>query len=210
MPKPAHSHSQSSLQSVRAVVRYLRRYPVAGVAFGAPSTCKQCTPQITAICGGAVLFSCWHPQLRFSPTNSMCVRETTVRIGYDQSASLAHRRWLSAGRDPATQHGWGTRRNCPGGVPMPPEERTCGEAMIQTCAQRHSQRLVRQSNIRRQQPRRRSKTTNVPKCRMRCSGDGNLQTKLSRRCGGATYLSRRPSDRSSRWAQPKSPPQSPT
>ena len=53
MPEPAHSHSQSSLQSVRAVGRYLRRYPVAGVAFGAPSTCKQYTPQITAICGGA-------------------------------------------------------------------------------------------------------------------------------------------------------------
>ena len=38
---------------------------------------------------------------------------------------------------------------------------------------------------------------------------GNLQTKLSRRCGGASCLSRRPSDRSSRWAQPNSPPQSP-
>ena len=28
--------------------RHLRRYPVAGVAFGAPSTCKQHTPQTTA------------------------------------------------------------------------------------------------------------------------------------------------------------------
>ena len=28
--------------------RYLGRYPVAGVAFEAPGTCKQCTPQTTA------------------------------------------------------------------------------------------------------------------------------------------------------------------
>ena len=53
MPKPAYNHSQRSLQSMWAVVRYLSRYPVAGVAFGAPGTCKQCTPQTTAISGGA-------------------------------------------------------------------------------------------------------------------------------------------------------------
>ena len=53
MPKPAHSHPQSSLQSVWDVGRYLSRYPVAGVAFEAPGTCKQCTPQITVTCGGA-------------------------------------------------------------------------------------------------------------------------------------------------------------
>ena len=55
MPKPAHSHPQSSLQSVWDVGRYLSRYPVAGVAFKAPGTCKQCTPQITVICGGATV-----------------------------------------------------------------------------------------------------------------------------------------------------------
>ena len=53
VPEPAHSHSQSSLQPVWAVGRYLSRYPVAGVAFGAPGTCKQHTPQTTAICDGA-------------------------------------------------------------------------------------------------------------------------------------------------------------
>ena len=53
MPKPAHSHSQRSLQSMWAVGRYLSRCPVAGVAFGAPGTCKQCTPQIAVIFGGA-------------------------------------------------------------------------------------------------------------------------------------------------------------
>ena len=52
MPKPAHSHAQRSLQSVCAVGRHLRRYPVGGVACSAPGTCKQLTPQITAICGG--------------------------------------------------------------------------------------------------------------------------------------------------------------
>ena len=36
-----------------AVGRYLSRYLVAGVAFGAPGTCKQYTPQTTAICDGA-------------------------------------------------------------------------------------------------------------------------------------------------------------
>ena len=64
--------------------RYLRRYPVAGVAFEAPNTCKQHTPHITAICGGAVLFSCWQPQLISSPTNSMGISTTTVRSGSDQ------------------------------------------------------------------------------------------------------------------------------
>ena len=53
MPKPAHSHDQMSLQSVWDMGRYLSRYPVAGVACEAPGTCKQCTPQITAICDGA-------------------------------------------------------------------------------------------------------------------------------------------------------------
>ena len=51
--EPAPSHSQRSLQSVWAVGRYLSWYPVAGVAFGAPSTCTQCTPQVTVISGGA-------------------------------------------------------------------------------------------------------------------------------------------------------------
>ena len=37
-----------------------------------------------------------------------------------------------------------------------------------------------------------------------CGGQ-NLQTKLSRRCGGALHLFRRPSDRSSGWAHPTSP-----
>jgi hypothetical protein len=51
--KPAHSHARMSLQSVWDVRRYLSRSPVAGVACEAPGTCKQCTPQITAICDGA-------------------------------------------------------------------------------------------------------------------------------------------------------------
>ena len=53
MAEPAPSHSQRSRQSVWAVGRYLSWYPVAGVAFGAAGTCKQCTPQVTVICGGA-------------------------------------------------------------------------------------------------------------------------------------------------------------
>ena len=36
-----------------AAGRYLSWYPVAGVAFGAPGTCEQCTPQVIVICGGA-------------------------------------------------------------------------------------------------------------------------------------------------------------
>ena len=53
MPEPAASHSQRSLQSVWAVGRYLSRYLVAGVAFEAVGTCKQCTHQATVISGGA-------------------------------------------------------------------------------------------------------------------------------------------------------------
>ena len=53
MAEPAPSHSQRSRQSVWAVRGYMSWYPVAGVAFGAVGACKQCTPQVTAISGGA-------------------------------------------------------------------------------------------------------------------------------------------------------------
>ena len=52
VPKPAHSGCESWLQSVRAVGRYLSQHPVAADAFAAPGTCKQLTPQNTAV--GAV------------------------------------------------------------------------------------------------------------------------------------------------------------
>ena len=76
MPEPAHSHSQSSLQSVRAMWRYLSRYQFAGVAFGAPGTCKQHTPQITAICGGAHYWRKARLQTSCPPANSTAVRKT--------------------------------------------------------------------------------------------------------------------------------------
>jgi 1,6-anhydro-N-acetylmuramate kinase len=51
--KPAHSGCESWLQSVWDVWRHLSQYLSAADAFAAPGTCKQLTPQITVICGGA-------------------------------------------------------------------------------------------------------------------------------------------------------------
>ena len=53
VPTPAHSGCESWLQSVWAMGRHLSRYSSAVDAFAAPGTCKQLTPQITVICGGA-------------------------------------------------------------------------------------------------------------------------------------------------------------
>ena len=78
VPEPAHSHSQSSLQPVWAMWRYLSRYPVADVAFGAPGTCKQCTHQTTAICGDVrwtTLFSL--------NTHAACARALASYLAYD-------------------------------------------------------------------------------------------------------------------------------
>ena len=51
--KPAHSGCESWLQSVWDVGRHLSQYSSAADAFAAPGTCKQLTPQITVVCGGA-------------------------------------------------------------------------------------------------------------------------------------------------------------
>ena len=77
VPKPAYSHPQSSLQSVWDVGRYLSRYPVAGVAFEAPGTCKQCTSQITAICGDALLRGASKLRHTTSPANK---QESTTQL----------------------------------------------------------------------------------------------------------------------------------
>ena len=49
----AHSGCESWLQSVWAVERHLSQYPSAIDVFAAPGACKQLTPQITVVCGGA-------------------------------------------------------------------------------------------------------------------------------------------------------------
>ena len=53
VPKPAHNGCESWLQSVWAVRRHLSQYSSAADAFAAPDTCKQLTPQISVVCGGA-------------------------------------------------------------------------------------------------------------------------------------------------------------
>jgi len=53
VPNPAHSGCESWLQSVWAVGRHLSQSSSAVDAFAAPGTCKQLTPQITVVCGGA-------------------------------------------------------------------------------------------------------------------------------------------------------------
>ena len=52
--KPVRNQIQSSLQSVCDMGTHLCR-PVADVAFAAPGTYKQHTPQITVVCDGAML-----------------------------------------------------------------------------------------------------------------------------------------------------------
>ena len=53
VPNPAHSGCESWLQSVWAVGRHLHQYSSVVDAFAAPGTCKQLTPQIIVVCGGA-------------------------------------------------------------------------------------------------------------------------------------------------------------
>ena len=53
VPNPAHSGCESWLQSVWAVGRHLSQSSSAVDAFAAPGTCKQLTPQIIVVCGGA-------------------------------------------------------------------------------------------------------------------------------------------------------------
>ena len=56
LPNNAETESQTPSELATVDAGYggcLSRYLVAGVAFEAPSTCKQLTPQITAICDGA-------------------------------------------------------------------------------------------------------------------------------------------------------------
>ena len=75
--------------------------------------------------------------------------------------------------------------------------------MTETYAHHHGQRLVGQSSSRRQQPRRGSKPTKMRELRLRYPGGRNLQTKLSRCCGGAAYLFRRPLGRDSGAVAPR-------
>ena len=70
VPKPAHSGCESWLQSVWAVGRHLSQYSSAVDAFAAHGTCKQPTPQITVICGGARGQPAPKLQVSLAPTNS--------------------------------------------------------------------------------------------------------------------------------------------
>ena len=60
----------------------MSRHPVAGVAFEAPSTCKQLTPQITAICDGAqettMLYLNTHATCAYAPERYLA--HTTAKI----------------------------------------------------------------------------------------------------------------------------------
>ena len=90
MPEPAHSHPQSSLQSVRAVGRYLRRYPFAGVACLAPGTCKQHAPQITADRFSTCKQHKVRLQTSFPPANSTAVGKTPIHTAQrDRNCCLA-------------------------------------------------------------------------------------------------------------------------
>ena len=53
VPKPAHIGFEGWLGSMWAMGRDVSQYPSAVDLFAAPGTCKQCPPQITAICGTA-------------------------------------------------------------------------------------------------------------------------------------------------------------
>ena len=79
MLKPNHKHPQGSLKSVCAVGGCLSRYLVAGgVAVEAPSTCKQPTPQTTAICDGAG------------------ARPTCTQAAGQPGTCKQHRQWVAA------------------------------------------------------------------------------------------------------------------
>ena len=98
--------------------RYLSRYPFLGVAFGAPSTCKQHTPQTTAIWWRTAVHTTHQHSLRLPmqrppcrahlPTWLVSVRVVAgthlVARGSSLSADIAdYRPLVAADEAPATQ-----------------------------------------------------------------------------------------------------------
>ena len=82
--KPVHNQIQSSLQSVCDMWTHLCRYPVAGVAFAAPGTCKQHTPQITPICDGV-----HYTTLLYLNTHAACSGAPRGYMEHDHAAHCA-------------------------------------------------------------------------------------------------------------------------
>ena len=84
LPNNAETESQTPSELATVDAGYggcLSRYLVAGVAFEAPSTCKQLTPQITAICDGA----------RDQPAPKL-------QVSLAPSTCKQHRQWVAARR----------------------------------------------------------------------------------------------------------------
>ena len=83
VPNPAHSGCESWLQSVWAVGGHLSRYPVGGVAYSAPGTCTQLTPQTTVnlVVHGGVPNSPAQPVLEHAaaPTSSAPISTVSKR-----------------------------------------------------------------------------------------------------------------------------------
>ena len=204
MSKPAHSHAQRSLQSVCAVRSHLRRNHAADVAYSAPGTCKQLAPQITAICGGAVLFSCWHPQLRFAPASNTSRQNNSVPQ-CRQAPRMVSMPLVAHLRPGSCSTAWvGNKHGRETIAPMLLEGCVCGGALRKTSAQHYRPVSVGQSDNRGQQPRRHSKPMKLRELRLRHLGSGNLQTRLARRGASAQYLWLRYPGRSSFVASPRS------
>ena len=187
MPKPAHSHPQSSLQSVWDVGRYLSRYPVAGVAFEAPNTCKQCTPQITAICDGAELFSAGnHSKYHHLQTAWTSAQHCSQWL--DQPRGQSH--WWPPRS--ALQHSMGEALEridmmC---APMCLEGRTCrlGSVRRRCTARAVPRKCSRTTRHQGAAMSRRRRKHESAQWEGRCTSCGNLQTTLVRRSAGAQYL----------------------
>jgi hypothetical protein len=196
---------------VWAVGRHLSQSSSAADAFAAPGTCKQLTPQIIVICGGARYQPAPQPQADLAPANS------TV----DRSQSDAHMQqvskhiqslgyaYLQLCCSVTLQHS-GARILTLG---LPRCSGVACTTMQRSKISVHSGfgSVVPTSG---HVPYARHVTT-VPNPRSHCNcrvlncGGGNLPTKLSRGCAGAKYLWLGYPGRNSGQTQPDSPLQSP-
>jgi hypothetical protein len=204
VPKPAHSGCESWLQSVWDVGRYLSRYPVAGVAFEAPGTCKQCTPQITAICGGAQEQPVTKLQASLAPANDTGSQPHSY-VPTCRDANYMH--WVMPTFSCAAVWPCNTAelKYLPWGCHVAPMWRIRPrnvQSYLYTAVSAVRHRLV---GMYLTQGSLSSNPRNRCICRAWHNCGGNLQTKLARRRAGAQYLWLRCPGRGSGAPAPRSP-----
>ena len=131
--------SEVAIQSVCAVGSHPRRNQAAGVAYSAPATCKQLTPQITAICDGARDQPAPKLQVSLQTAQSVNNNQTHKRTEF-QSTYIGLCLPIAVLQcDPATQRSSNAHLGVAAQLRCDPHDHT---GLDNTCAERHQQRDV--------------------------------------------------------------------